>query len=64
MRTVVDLEENLVRRARRLTGIKKKVDLVNTGLQTLIRQKEIEQTLELAGKIRWKGNHNRMRHGR
>lgn len=63
-RTVVNLNDQLFKRAQRLTGLKKKVDVVNLALERLVRQKEIEKLLELPGKVKWAGNLREMRKNR
>jgi Arc/MetJ family transcription regulator len=50
-KTLVDIKDDLLARARSLTGIKKKVEIVNLALERLIKQKEIEKVLSLKGKI-------------
>ena len=61
MRTVVDINDEMLERARRLTGLKKKVDIVNYALAKLVEQREIEEILELAGEVEWKGDLEEMR---
>ncbi len=63
-RTVVNLNDLLLKKAQRLTGLKKKVDVVNLGLEHLVRQKEIEDLLELPGHVEWEGNLKEMRKNR
>ncbi len=63
-RTVVNLNDRLLKKAQRLTGLKKKVDVVNLGLEHLVRQKEIEGLLELPGSVEWEGNLKEMRKNR
>ncbi len=63
-RTVVNLNDLLLKKAQRLTGLKKKVDVVNLGLEHLVRQKEIEDLLELPGSVEWEGNLKEMRKNR
>lgn len=63
-RTVVDIENRVLEKAQKLTGMQKKVDIVNYALKRLVEQKEIEKILELKGKIRWEGNIEEMRRGR
>lgn len=55
-RTVIDIDEEIFARAKKLTGLSKKVDLVNYALTKLVEQKEIEKILDLKGKVRWEGN--------
>lgn len=63
-RTVIDIEDGMLRKAQRLTGIKKKVDIVNFAIKKLVEQKEIEKILVLKGKVRWEGDLEEMRRGR
>ena len=63
-RTVVNLNDRLLKKAQRLTGLKKKVDVVNLGLEHLVRQKEIEDLLELPGSVEWEGDLKEMRKNR
>ncbi len=63
-RTVVNLRDGLLRRAQRLTGVKKKVEIVNLALEELDRRREARKILELAGKVRWEGNLKAMRRDR
>lgn len=63
-RTVVDLQDELVKKALKLTGLTKKVELVNLALKQLIRQKEIEEVLNLKGTVKWTGNLREMRRNR
>jgi Arc/MetJ family transcription regulator len=60
-RTVIDIENDVLKKAQRLTGIQKKVDIVNYALRKLVEQKEIEKILELRGKVKWEGNLEKMR---
>jgi Arc/MetJ family transcription regulator len=63
-RTVIDIEDDVLKKAQRLTGMSKKVDVVNYALRRLVEQKGIEQILELRGKVRWEGDLTKMRRGR
>jgi len=63
-RTVIDVEDDMLAKAQKLTGIKKKVDIVNLAIKKLVEQKEIEKILDLKGKIKWEGNLEEMRKGR
>ena len=63
-RTVINIEDDVLKKAQKLTGIKKKVDVVNLALIKLVEQKEIEKILALKGKIKWEGNLQEMRAGR
>ena len=63
-RTIVDINDKLLKKARKLTGLKKKVDLVNEGLNQLVKQKSIEEIKKYQGKINWEGNLEEMRRSR
>jgi Arc/MetJ family transcription regulator len=63
-RTVIDIQDDLLKKAQKITGISKKVALVNYALKRLLEQKEIEQVLELKGKVKWEGNLDEMRRDR
>ena len=60
-RTIVNLDEKLLKRAMRLSGIRTKVTLVNMGLQSLVRHLEQMEILKSAGKVKWEGNLDEMR---
>ena len=62
-RTVINLNDRLLR-TQRLTGLKKKVAVVNMALERLVRQKEIEKLLELPGSVEWEGDLREMRKNR
>ncbi len=63
-RTVIDIDEEIFAKAKRLTGLSKKVDVVNYALKKLVEQKEIEKILELKGKVKWEGDLEEMRRDR
>lgn len=63
-RTVIDINEEIFAKAQRLTGLRKKVDVVNYALRKLVEQKEIEEILDLKGKVKWEGNLDEMRRDR
>ncbi len=56
MRTNIVLDEELVQRAQKLTGIKTKRELVNEALKVLINLRQQEQIRVLRGKLTWEGN--------
>jgi Arc/MetJ family transcription regulator len=63
-RTVIDIQDDLLRKAQKMTGISKKVEIVNYALKRLLEQKEFEQVLELRGKVKWESNLDEMRRDR
>jgi Arc/MetJ family transcription regulator len=64
MKTNVDLDERLVERARTLTGLKTKKEVINHALSELVRRKDQKQILKLRGKVSWKGDLDKMRESR
>ncbi len=63
-RTLINLDDRLLKRAQQLTGLKKKVEVVNLALERLVRQKEIKKLLKLPGSVEWDGNLREMRKNR
>lgn len=63
-KTVIDLNDEFIESAKRLTKLTKKVEIVNLALEKFVKQKEIEKILELKGKIDWSGNLEKMRQTR
>lgn len=64
MRTNIDLDENLVSRGLKLSGLRTKKELVNEALREFIRRKDQKKILELRGKIHWEGDLDLMRQKR
>lgn len=64
MRTNIVLDDDLVKRAQQLTGIRTKRELVNTALRTLVRLNEQSSLRKLRGKLNWDGDLDEMREGR
>jgi Arc/MetJ family transcription regulator len=56
MRTTVDLDEQLLNEALRLTGARTKSEVVHLALQELVRSRKKKRLTELAGKIRFIGS--------
>ncbi len=63
-RTNIDLDEGLIRRARRLTGLKTKKSVVHRALQTLVRTEARKGILRYYGSGIWKGDLKAMRRSR
>ena len=64
MRTNIVLDDALVNRARELTGIRTKREVINTALRTLVRLQEQSSARALRGKLHWEGDLTEMRRGR
>jgi Arc/MetJ family transcription regulator len=64
MRTNIEIDDGLLEKAQRLSGLKTKRAVVEAGLQILVRLKEQEEILRLAGKVFWEGDLDQSRKGR
>ena len=58
---IVNLDEKMLRRVRKLSGVTKKVALVNWGLEVLVEHLEQMEILRSKGKVKWEGNLDEMR---
>ena len=56
MRTNIILDDDLIQRARQLTGIKTKREVVQEALRILIQMREQTNVRKLRGKLHWEGN--------
>lgn len=63
-RTNVVLDEKLVGRAKRMTGIRTTREIVDVALRELVRRRRVGDVLKLRGKIAWEGDLAKMRRGR
>lgn len=63
-KTLINLDDKLFHKVQKITGIEKKVEIVNLALRKLLEQKQIEKILELKGKVAWIGNLQKMRKNR
>ncbi len=64
MRTNIVIEDELMRRAMRATGLTTKRAVVQEGLRLLLQVKAQTGIRRLRGKVRWKGHLKQMRTGR
>jgi Arc/MetJ family transcription regulator len=60
-RTNVELNEQLLSRGKKLTGIKTTKGLLEHALKELIRRRNQKRILELKGKVKWEGDLSQMR---
>jgi Arc/MetJ family transcription regulator len=63
-RTNIDLNETLVRKARKLTGLKTKREIVERALELLVRSEERKGILRFRGTGIWEGDLKQMRRNR
>ena len=59
--TNIDLDEALIAKAMRLTGVKTKKEVVHLGLRELIRLAHLRKAREHRGRFHWEGNLKKMR---
>ena len=64
MRTNIDINESLVRKARKLTRLKSKRQIVDKALELLVRSESRKGILEYYGSDIWKGNRKAVRRNR
>ncbi len=64
MRTNIVLDDKLVERAQKLTGIKTKREVIHEALRTLILLREQGGIRTVRGKLKWEGDLNEQRSSR
>jgi Arc/MetJ family transcription regulator len=64
MRTNIVLDDKLVERAQKLTGIKTKREVIHEALRTLILLREQGNIRTVRGKLKWEGDLNEQRSAR
>ena len=64
MRTNIVLDDKLVKRAQKLTGIKTKREVVHEALRTLILLREQGSVRTVRGKLKWEGDLHEQRTSR
>jgi Arc/MetJ family transcription regulator len=61
MRTNIEIDENLLTEAMRVTGLRTKKATVEEGLKLIIQLNQQKKIRELRGKLNWEGNLEKMR---
>ncbi len=64
MRTNIVLDDKLIERAQKLTGIKTKRGVVQEALRTLVLLREQSELRNLRGKLQWEGDLDAQRQAR
>lgn len=64
LRTNIELDEDLVNEAMKLTHLKTKKELVNYALKELVRKVKRKSLLAFEGKVKWEGDLAEMRKSR
>ena len=63
-RTNINIDETLIRKARKLTRLKTKREIVNRALELLVRSEDRKSILRYHGSGIWKGNYKLARRNR
>ncbi|MDQ3022173.1 MAG: type II toxin-antitoxin system VapB family antitoxin [Bacteroidota bacterium] len=61
MRTNIEIDNKLIREAKRISKVKTKKEIVDIALKNYIKTHQRKKILEQFGKIRWEGNLKQMR---
>ena len=61
MRTNVVINDNLMTRALKVSGLKTKKDAIEEGLKLLVQINNHKEIKKFRGKLKWSGNLNEMR---
>lgn len=61
MRTNIVLDDDLIERARQVTGLKTKREIVREALRTFIRLHEQAEVRALRGQLKWEGDLHQQR---
>ena len=61
MRTNIVIDEGLMRKAKKLSSLKTKREVVESALQLLVQVKEQEEIRRVRGKLKWSGDLAAMR---
>ena len=64
MRTNIVIDDKLIEKVKKYTGISTKKKLVDFALKELIKRKERKEILSLKGKLRWEGDLEEIRSSR
>ena len=63
-RTNINLDDTLVSKGMKLTGVRTKRELVDLALRELVRKEDQKSILALEGKFSWDGDLDQVRKGR
>ena len=61
MRTNIDIDDALMRKARAASGAKTKREIVEEGLRLIVQRQAQREILQFRGKIHWEGDLEAMR---
>ncbi|MCG8525138.1 MAG: type II toxin-antitoxin system VapB family antitoxin [Opitutales bacterium] len=63
-RTNIVLDDSLISKGLKITGLRTKKDLVDLALRELVRKEDQKSILALEGKVSWEGDLNKIRKNR
>jgi Arc/MetJ family transcription regulator len=61
MRTNIVIDDTLIAKATKYTGLRTKKEVVHFALEEIVRREERKKILDLQGKVHWEGNLDEMR---
>lgn len=61
MRTNIEINNKLMLKAKRLSRLKTKKEVVNSALEEFVKKLDKRSLLDLKGKVKWSGNLEKMR---
>lgn len=61
MRTNIVIDEELMKRVLKLTGLRTKREAVDLGLRTVLRLRQQQEIRKFRGRLHWEGNLEAMR---
>jgi Arc/MetJ family transcription regulator len=64
MKTTLNISEELLEKAIRLTGVRTKTEVVSQALEALIREKRIDRLIKEAGNLNFDDSWEESRQGR
>ena len=64
MRTNIEIDDELIEEAQRLSGLKTKRAVIDAALRMFVRVQHQKDVLQLAGKVKWEGDLDTMREDR
>jgi len=64
MRTNIEIDDELMKQALKMSDLKTKKDVVNEALRVFVQREAQKQILKYRGKLKWEGDLDEMRESR
>ena len=64
MKTTLDIPDDLLKEAIKLSGSRTKTETVRLALEELVRQKRLDEIVASAGRLKFSGDLDKIRHAR